>query len=368
VQQDDINKMFDAKTRPAVQHNLAGIGDALAARGTDLNTTITTLPPLFGHLEPVAGYLSDPRTELTRFLNALNGFFSTVSPVADTNARLFGDQATTYEALSRSAADLENTIKESPPTLSVGTDSFRTQQPFLVNLRTFANYMTPAAGQLDAALPEIDPALEAGIKVLPRTPSMNVKLQRVLSALRKLALDPGTNVALNGLSSTTGTLNPVIRYLGPFVTVCNYWNYFWAELADVVSEQTSLGMAQRALSINANHQTNNVANQGAPLPANGYQPGDPPDQTGMADAEYLHGPAYGAAIDNQGNADCETGQRGFPLKQNYFDNQNRNFVSDAHTPGDQGTTWTGLSRVPPGETFSRDPSTGPQLPKIPGNN
>ena len=101
---------------------------------------------------------------------------------------------------------------------------------------------------------------------------------------------------------------------------------------------------------------------------NGYQPGDPPDQTGMADAEYEHGPAYGAAIDSQGNADCETGQRGFQLKQNYYDNQNRTLVSDAHTPGDQGTTWTGLARVPPGETFSREPSTGPQLPSIPGNN
>ena len=104
--------------------------------------------------------------------------------------------------------------------------------------------MDPATAQLYAALPEIDPALEAGIKVLPRTPSMDVRFQRVLDALKNLALDPGTNVALNGLSSTVGTLNPVIRYLGPNVTVCNYWNYFWAQLADAVSEQTNLGMAE----------------------------------------------------------------------------------------------------------------------------
>jgi virulence factor Mce-like protein len=368
VQQDDVNKLFDAKTRPAVDRDLVGIGDALAGRGSYLNDTIATLPPLLGHLRPVASYLFDPHTELTRFLNALNGFVSTVAPVSQTNAKLFADQATTYEAIARHDLDLENAIKQSPPTLEVGTGSLRVQQPFLVNLRTFADYMDPATAQLYEGLPEIDPALEAGIKVLPRTPSMNVRFQRVLDALRSLALDPGTNVALNGLSSTVGTLNPVIRYLGPNVTVCNYWNYFWAQLADAVSEQTSLGMAERALSMNANRQTNNVAQQGATLPANGYQPGDPPDQTGMADAEYEHGPAYGAAIDSQGNADCETGQRGFELKQNYYDNQNRTLVSDAHTPGDQGTTWTGLSRVPPGETFSREPTTGPQLPNIPGNN
>ena len=82
VQFDDINKMFDARTRPAIQQNLAGFGDALAARGSSLNDTIATLPALFAHLQPVAGYLSDPNTELTRFFAALNGFMSTVSPVA----------------------------------------------------------------------------------------------------------------------------------------------------------------------------------------------------------------------------------------------------------------------------------------------
>ena len=65
MQFDDINKLFDAQTRPAVEQNLVGFGDALAARGSALNDTIASLPALFGHLEPVARYLSDPSTELT---------------------------------------------------------------------------------------------------------------------------------------------------------------------------------------------------------------------------------------------------------------------------------------------------------------
>ncbi len=368
VQFDDIDKLFDARTRPAVQENLAGYGDALAARGSALNDTIASLPALFEHLQPVASYLSAPSTELTRFLGALDGFMGTVAPVAATNARLFADQATTFAAISRSPSDLESTIRQSPPTLAVSTSSLIAQQPFLTDLTTFADYMRPATAQLEAALPQVDPALAAGVRVLPRTPSMNVKLQGVFAALRSLAIDPGTNIALNGLSSTVGTLDPMIRYLGPYVTVCNEWNYFWTELADVVSEQTSFGMSQRALLNFANHQTNNVGDQGATAPANGYQPGDPPDQTNGADAEYTHGPSYAAAVDNQGNADCEVGQRGYQLKQNFYDPQGREMVSDAHTPGDQGTTWTGLAHVPAGETFSREPTTGPQLPSVPGNN
>jgi virulence factor Mce-like protein len=372
VQFDDINKMFNARTRPAIKANLVGFGDTLAARGSSLNDTFAALPSLLGHLEPVARYLSAPGTQLTRFLGALNGFFQTLSPVAQTQVRFLADQASTFAAIARSPSDLQSTIRESPPTLAVSTDSLRVQQPFLVDLRRFADYMRPASVSLRGALPQLDPALEAGIRVLPRTPSMNARLKGVLSALKSLARDPGTNMALNGLTQTVGILDPVIRYEGPFVTVCNTWNYFWSELADVVSEGTTFGNAQRALLMFANHQTNNVGSQGATAPANGYL-NTPQDQaakltTGGADAEYVHGPTYAAAVDNQGNADCEAGQRGYPLMLNHLDPKQRRFESDAHNPGDQGMNWTGLPHVPKGESFYREPATGPQLPNIPGNN
>jgi virulence factor Mce-like protein len=368
VQFDDINTMFDAKTRPAVEKDLAGFGDVLAGRGSSLNDTIASLPSLLGHLRPVAAYLSDPRTELSRFFQALNGFMGTVSPVAQVNVRLFADQATTFGAIDKSPPDLEATIRESPPTLDVSTASLKVQQPFLADLTTFAKYMQPATSALRQALPQINPALVAGVRVLPRTPRMNKNLDAVLQQLKATAQDPGTNVALNALTATVGTLNPMLRYLGPYVTVCNGWNYFWAELQDLVSEQTQFGMAQRALANFANHQTNSIGQQGATAPANGYQPGDLPDQSLGADAEFAHGPTYAAAIDSHGNADCEVGQRGYELRQNSLDPQHRNFVTDAYTPGNQGTVWNGLAHVPQGETFSRKPSFGPQLPFIPGNN
>jgi ABC-type transporter Mla subunit MlaD len=367
VQFDDINSMFDSRTRPAVKQNLVGFGDTLASRGSSLNDTIASLPALFRHLQPVARYLSDPRTQLTRFLRALDGFFSTISPVAQTNARLFGDQATTFQAISQSPSDLEQTVRFSPPTLEVSIRSLRVQQPFLVDLTRFCRELAPGAVALRRALPNINPALEAGIRVLPRTPQLNQGTEAVLATLKALARDPGTNLALNGLHATVATVNPLIRYLGPFVTVCNNWNYFWVELADLVSEQTNFGMAQRALIQFANNQTNSVGKQGADQPANGYQRGDVPGPQGFADAEYLHGPTYAAAVDNQGNADCEVGQRGYLAKLNSFDPQGRSLDAEAHTPGDQGITWTGLPRVPAGETWSRNPLYGPQLPVNPAN-
>ena len=99
-----------------------------------------------------------------------------------------------------------------------------------------------------------------------------------------------------------------------------------------------------------------------PVPANGYAPA--PDQP---NAEYLHSPAYGAAVDNAGNADCEVGQRGYPLKLNHFDPSGRQLDTDQYTPVNQGPTFMGRARVPAGETFSRNPLTGPQLSPNPAN-
>jgi phospholipid/cholesterol/gamma-HCH transport system substrate-binding protein len=358
VQFDDIFKTFDPKTRTAIQNDLVGFGDTLAGRGSALNDTIASLPRLFTHLEPVARYLSDPGTGLTRFINSLNSFVGAVAPVAQVDARLFTDLATTFEAISRDPNALESTIQESPSTLSVSTNSLAAQQPFLTDLTTLGNDLTPATAQLKAALPNVNPALEAGARTLVRTPSLNANLQQVMTALKNLAQAPGTNVAVNALTSTVTTLNPTIKYIGPFQTVCDDWNYWWTYLADLVSEETRFGTAQRALLNFADAtQPDNVGTQGASQPAAGQNGGQ----------EFLHGEAYGAAIDNQGNADCETGQRGYPLRLNYADPLHRNLDTDQHTPGNQGPTYHGRAHVPAGETFSRNPLTGPQLPFNPTN-
>jgi phospholipid/cholesterol/gamma-HCH transport system substrate-binding protein len=363
VQFDDVFKAFNTPTRGAIQTNLVGFGDTLASRGSALNDTIASLPPLFGHLEPVARYLSDPSTELTRFFTGLNAFMGAVAPVAQVNAQLFGKMATTFGAIDRNPADLKATIAESPSTEQVSTQSLIAQQPLLTDLTTFGRYMTPATHSLEVALPVLNPALEQGTQVLGRTPPLNQRLQQTMNALRTLAQAPGTNVGLNALVDTVSTLNPMVKYLGPYQTVCDDWNYWWTYIADHFSEATAFGFAQRALLMqNNSFQNNSLSNQGANAPMNGGAFDSPQGGNG-----YSHGQVYGAAIDNQGNADCETGQRGYVKQLNHQDPQHRNFATDPHNPGDQGTTYNGLTKVPAGETFSRAPEIGPQLPSIPQN-
>ena len=237
------------------------------------------------------------------------------------------------------------------------------QQPFLVDFASLGRSLTPASAELRAALPDINPAIEVGTRTLRRTPALNSRLRGVMVALRSLAIAPGTNLALNALTATVDTLNPMVRYLGPYQTVCDYWNYWWTYLSEHLSEATSFGFAQRALLNQTNPtQPNNVGTQGATAPVNGGVPNTP-----LGGDEFLHSQNYGAAIDNAGNADCEAGQRGYPKQLNSFDPEHRNFAIDPHTPGDQGPTFHGRARVPAGETFSRNPQTGPQLVANPSN-
>jgi hypothetical protein len=332
-----------------------------------LNDTIAALPSLLGHLQPVARYLADPASGLDRFLRDTNVFVSALAPVVQTNLRLFSEAATTFAAISSDPAALEATIRETPSTLSTGTRSLRVQQPLLVDLTTFGHNLTPAAQALNSALPDINPAIEQGTRTLVRTPSLNQGLQGVMTALKNLALAPGTNIAINALGDTAGTLNPMLKYIGPFQTVCDYWNYWWTFLSEHISQPTSYGFSQRVLLNLAAPGTNSVQQLGAVSPADGQAGSDTPPLTAFGGQQNLHGPAYGAAIETQGNADCEVGQRGYPKRLNYFDPQHRNLDLDQHTPGDQGPTYKGRSRVPAGETYSRTPVTGPQTLHNPTN-
>ncbi len=148
----------------------------------------------------MAAYLSAPSSELTRFFDSLDRFTGALAPVSNRPSDLFRDAATTFQAITTNPADYEATIAESPSTLAVSTDSLRAQQPFLVDFTTFGHYFSPGDGvSSNAALPYINPALEAGAITLEQTPTLNSGLQKVMSALKSLAQDPMTNVALNGL-------------------------------------------------------------------------------------------------------------------------------------------------------------------------
>src|SRR3954468_6563726 len=257
--------------------------------------------------------------------------------------------ADTFEAIGRDPEALKETISKGPPTMDVAIESFRVQRPFLENLAGFGRDMTPATAALRDALPTLNSAVRTAIPVNRRAPQLNDQLAKTLDQVRTLSEAPGTLPAIRGLGDTVNTLNPQMRFYGPYITVCNSANYFFTYLAEHFSEPDTTGSAQRALANTAGPQDDRVGGMGADEPANG--------RNAKGAQQFAQNQPYGAAVTPDGRADCETGQRGW-LERNAggLDKQYRVNLNP-RTPGVQGPTFTGAPRVPAGETFTAIPET-----------
>lgn len=324
VDLDEFYNVFDEPTRRASQENLQTYGDTFAGRGADLSRTLQVAPSLFGHLTRVMRVLGARDTGLRRFFDELATTARTVAPVSAVNARLFTTMADTFAAISRDPQALQETIRRSPETLDVGTRSLRVQRPFLEHTAALSADLEAASGELRGALPDVNRALAVGTPVTRRSAALYDGLQDTMTSLQRLAQSPTTLGALRGLTATVATLQPQLRFLGPYVTVCNSWNFFWTLAAEHLSSPDATGSEQRAL-----------LNAGAPAlggdgvdsdSANEFAHGDIGSPEPDATPQQLHGNFYGAAVNDKGEANCEAGQQGYVNSANPF--------RDRSIPGD----------------------------------
>ena len=358
---DDIAKFFNEPTREASRENLVGYGNAFAGRGSSLNETIYFLNPLFENLQPVAKLLTDPETRLEDFFPSLARTASIVAPVADENAELFEFMATTFGALAADPQALQDTITSGPPTLSEGTVALAVQTPFLNSFADLSSDLRPGVHAIRAALPTLNDALEVGTPVLQRTPAVNAQLARTFLSLQRLVDVPQTKTTLLRLRETFDETTPLVNWVVPHQTVCNYWNYWFTWLPEHLTERDAIGYTQRVSIIGtpmgptgplpgeaeapiggySGIQSNGRAGNASPTPGN-FEPHDLP---------ITHGNPYAPAITSSGAADCQGGQTGYVLSgapEYRLPGQpadNPSFAV-ANIPGTRGPTFAGRSHVP----------------------
>jgi ABC-type transporter Mla subunit MlaD len=354
VEQSDINAdldqlyaLYDERTREGSSRNLTGFGTAFAGRGGDLSETIRTLPRFLTSLEPVMRSLASDKADLGTFFDELGDAARIAAPVADQLASSFTHQADTFDAISRDPDALKATIEKSPPTLDDSIRSFRVQQPFLRDTAAMSRDLRAVAGDLKGALPTINGALETGTPVLRRTPIMNRELTPVLASLGSLSERPTTNGALRGLGATMNTLTPTLRYVGPFITGCNYWNIFWTFVAEHFSTPDPTGGAERVLLRSGTRQNDEVTSTGANEFVTGRGLTDP-----RGIRQYLHGNTTGGnAVRPDGSTDCTAGQQGYGYSANKYDDTPDKFYKRAVVDHLNELTY---DKTPPkGSTFDR---------------
>ena len=321
VEFDEVLSTFDEPTRRAIQENLVEFGNALAGRGPTLNAALGRLPRVLRYLEPVMTNLSSPNTGLERFVVASAAAAAEVAPVAEVQAELFVDLDITFTALARVARPyIQETISETPPTFAVAERALPTIRPFLADSAELFTALEPGVEALDRYAPRIADTLEVGTPVLRDSPKLNRELIPTAESLLAFNDNQVVRDGLTRLRQTTDISGPLLQFITPAQTVCNYGTLFARNLAGVTAEGGERSKWQRFTVFQPPTGPNNEGGV-ASGPANG----------GGSAGNFLHFNPYPNTAAPGQPQECEAGNENFLVGQQVIGN----------SPGNQGTSTGG---------------------------
>jgi ABC-type transporter Mla subunit MlaD len=310
---DEIANTFDTKTRTNARTNLLEFGSGFAGRGTSLNDTINSIEPLFRALKPVARMLSQEDTRFRRFFPELGDAARIVAPVAEEQASLFTNAAIAFAAISSDVGALQETISEGVPTLETGISLLPRQRPFLQDFTVLSRELRPGVTDLRSTLPVLNEAIEVGTPVLRDMPGTNRRLRGAFGELNQLVSQPTTKVTLQRLDQTFDAAKPLAKWVVPAQTVCNYWNYWFTFFAEAFSDPDPTGFAYRQVVTGgpAPGETESSISGYAGITASGRESAPLGGQFKPFELPIANAGPYMPT--GQRNADCQLGQRGYPL-------------------------------------------------------
>jgi virulence factor Mce-like protein len=327
VEIDQVFNTFDDPTRAAIQANLTEFGNALAGRGVSLNAAIGDLRPLVENLEPVMRNLAAPETGLARFVNALSQAAAEVAPVADIQGQMFVDLERTFAAFADVARPyIQETISRGPETEAVAIDTLPTIRPFLANTSVLFTELTPG---FDAIRPPISRLISRGtgnaVKALRVSPPFNEQLDPTAQALLDFNNDATVRDGLTSLRTLSTPLRPLIEFVGPAQSVCNYATLLFRNLSSAFSlGDGGTGNYQRFIVLAAPPGAPNSETSPSSAPASGGAP--------EPDNNFLHyNPYPNTASPGQSPRECEAGNEVYQPGQ----------VVVGPIPGDQGIVTEG---------------------------
>jgi virulence factor Mce-like protein len=269
VEFDEFLSTFDQKTRDSAQQQLLGFGNALAGRGQDLHAAIQSFNPLLTQLAPAMANLSDNRTKLARFTEALGRTSAIVAPVAEQQAALFRNLDTTFTAFAAIARPyLQDSISGGPPAEQTAIDELPKQRPFLANSEAFFHELRPGVKALSGAAADLADAFTVGVPALHKSIQLNKDLKPTFQSLQRFAEDPLVALGVQDLNQTAKIAAPLFATIAPAQTVCNYWTLLFRNAASLLSEGDTNGTGQRFMIVASPQGPNN---EGGPSsgPANG---------------------------------------------------------------------------------------------------
>ena len=249
IELEDFFSTFDSETRNNQRTALEGFGTAFAGRGVAINQIIHNLVPFLTHAEPVFRTLSDPDVRLDRLFVELRRFSGQIAPVADhlrAAVREHGHHLRGALARPRGAAADDRALARHARRRA--SESFPVQEPFLADAEILFRRLQPVADELDRSAPILAQGARGRRRRCSRRRRRSTSGPRASStrSTRRRA-NPSTLLALQNLDDAFTVAAPLVEYIAPYQTVCNYWIYYWTSIGEHVSEPVRGGTIQRVL-------------------------------------------------------------------------------------------------------------------------
>jgi virulence factor Mce-like protein len=321
---DQVFNMFDAPTRSAIQTNLLEFGNALAGRGVALNAAIGQLKPLVERLTPVMRNLASPTTGLSNFVSSLSATAAEVAPVAEIQGQLFVNLDTTFAALARvSRPFIQETISKAPAAEDTAIAALPTVRPFLANTARLFTELTPGFDAIRPVSSDISGAVVEGVKALRLSPAFNAQLDPTAQSLLDFNNNAGVRGGVNALNALGDQLKPLLAFVAPAQSVCNYGTLLFRNVASSLSIGNPNATFQRFIVL-APPDAQNSEQGPSSAPANG----------GAADTlgtNFLHFNPYPNTAAPGQVRECEAGN------EKYLPGQ----VVIGNEPGNQGLVTQG---------------------------
>jgi phospholipid/cholesterol/gamma-HCH transport system substrate-binding protein len=250
VDLDQVLSQYDAATRAGVVATTTGYGEALAGRGIDINNAIGAFVPLVRDLGPVMRNLSSKKTDLAGFFHGLENFSAAVAPVAQQQADLYVNMATTFKALASIAVPyFQDWIRQTPPTFQTVITDAPVIRAFLQDTTALFAELAPGFKTLPQSAPVLAQAFIKGTENLPGTyvgpDSLNNLLTSLAQTLSDYTKNPVVIPGYQRLTLVAQSLGPPLKFLTPAQTTCNYVTLFLRNTADLLSLPVSTGTRLR---------------------------------------------------------------------------------------------------------------------------
>lgn len=237
VEFEDLLNTFDPRVREGNKRSLQEFGNAFAGRGADLNSAIGQIDPLFANLEPVARIVGNPDTQLAEFIRVLAQVATDYAAAGEAGSEVWFNVDRTMAAFAAASQGIQESLQESPSTLTVLTENFPGQRRYFRQLTNTVERFQPGAPYLPQVAANFASITENGPRSFDKLYRLSPEFDTTLTKLGNFAGNAQVRLGLTGLRNFVATINQPLQYITPAQTKCNYFGLFARNLASVVSSR-----------------------------------------------------------------------------------------------------------------------------------